>query len=169
MDRTASCSPEWGTWDRQLFKRWPLPLQNNSTMYALIYTFTKGNWIVQPYFQFADVPTNPKIGVVKGASTRAARFWRSTRSSAASRSPDGMNIFHARERRPQQAVNLLYGPGSAAGRSLLTPTFQYRALLSFGEISLYVRAVMHPGLCLRSHRQNRTSRAASSRPASVLS
>ena len=45
------------------------PVQNNSYMYAVIYTYTKGPWIVQPYFQYSNVPTNPKVGVAKGAST----------------------------------------------------------------------------------------------------
>jgi hypothetical protein len=39
-------------------------------MYALIYTYTKGNWIIQPYFQYGSVPTNLKVGAVQGASTR---------------------------------------------------------------------------------------------------
>jgi hypothetical protein len=46
------------------------PVQNNSSIYNVIYTYTKGSWIVQPYFQYTDVPTNQKIGIVKGASTR---------------------------------------------------------------------------------------------------
>ena len=44
-------------------------MQNNGSIYNVIYTFTKGPWIIQPYFQYTDVPTNPKIGIVKGAST----------------------------------------------------------------------------------------------------
>src|SRR5450631_737456 len=39
------------------------PLQNNSTMYAAIYTYTKNGWILQPYLQYSVVPTNPAIGV----------------------------------------------------------------------------------------------------------
>src|ERR1700731_4657461 len=43
---------------------------NNSQIYNLIYTYTKGSWVVQPYFQYTDVPTNPKIGIAHGASTK---------------------------------------------------------------------------------------------------
>src|SRR6185312_8773192 len=46
------------------------PVQNNSRIYDVIYTYTKGSWIVQPYFQYTNVPTNPSAGVAKGASTR---------------------------------------------------------------------------------------------------
>ena len=45
------------------------PVQNNGSIYNVIYTYSKGAWIVQPYFQYTNVPTNAKIGVVKGAST----------------------------------------------------------------------------------------------------
>ena len=51
------------------FQSLATPVQNNGSMYALIYTYTKGSWIVQPYFQYGDVPTNPKVGVTHGAST----------------------------------------------------------------------------------------------------
>ena len=45
------------------------PVQNNSTMYAVVYTYLKGAWIIQPYYQYSNVPTNPEVGVLKGAST----------------------------------------------------------------------------------------------------
>ena len=30
---------------------------NNEQIYNLIYSYTKGSWVVQPYFQYTDVPT----------------------------------------------------------------------------------------------------------------
>ncbi len=59
-----------GTLSQTAFQTLATPVQNNSSIYALIYTFAKGSWIVQPYVQFSEVPTNPAIGVVKGANTR---------------------------------------------------------------------------------------------------
>ena len=56
------------------FQTLATPVQNNSTMYALIYTYTKGAWIVQPYWQYSDVPTNPSIGVTRGATTNGGAF-----------------------------------------------------------------------------------------------
>ena len=47
---------------------------NNSQIYNLIYTYTKGNWVVQPYFQYHRCPTNAKIGITQGAGTRAGRY-----------------------------------------------------------------------------------------------
>ncbi len=45
------------------------PIQNNSMIYDLIYTYTKGPWVIQPYVQYTDVPTNLKAGIPQGAST----------------------------------------------------------------------------------------------------
>src|ERR1700719_2762618 len=52
------------------FQTYATPVQNNGSIYNVIYTYTKGPWIIQPYFQYTDVPTNASIGVVKGASTK---------------------------------------------------------------------------------------------------
>ncbi len=43
------------------------PVQNTGSIYNVIYTYTKGAWIVQPYFQYTDVPTNTSIGIANGA------------------------------------------------------------------------------------------------------
>ncbi len=51
------------------FESLATPVQNNGSIYNVIYTYTKGSWIIQPYFQYTDVPTNAQIGIVKGAST----------------------------------------------------------------------------------------------------
>ena len=46
------------------------PIQNDGSIYNVIYTFTKGPWIIQPYFQYTDVPTNTGGGHYQGASTQ---------------------------------------------------------------------------------------------------
>src|SRR5438552_10181721 len=40
----------------------PLTL-NNSQIYNLIYSYTKGAWVIQPYFQYTDVATNQSIRI----------------------------------------------------------------------------------------------------------
>src|ERR1019366_874055 len=42
--------------------------QNNGSMHAVIYTSSPGSWLVSPYFQYGNVPTNTKVGVTKGTS-----------------------------------------------------------------------------------------------------
>ena len=46
------------------FQNAATPVQNNGSIYDVIYTYSKGSWIVQPYFQYTNVPTDLKIGVV---------------------------------------------------------------------------------------------------------
>src|SRR6202023_3575433 len=43
---------------------------NNEEIYNVIYTYSHGSWLVQPYFQYTNVPTNAKIGITQGAATR---------------------------------------------------------------------------------------------------
>ena len=64
-----------GNLGQTAFQTLATPVQNNSSIYNVIYTYTKGPWIIQPYFQYTNVPTNAKIGIVKGASTTAVRYW----------------------------------------------------------------------------------------------
>ena len=61
---------------RPAFQTLATPVQNNGSIYNVIYTYTKGPWIIQPYFQYTDVPTNPSVGIVKGASDHG---WRDPR------------------------------------------------------------------------------------------
>jgi hypothetical protein len=37
------------------------PVQNNSYMHAVIYTYAKGPWVISPYFQYSKLPTNAKV------------------------------------------------------------------------------------------------------------
>ncbi len=121
------------------FQTLATPVQNNSTMYAAIYTYTKGNWIVQPYFQYSNVPTNPAIGVVKGASTRGgAVLVNHTFKHGFSLSGRG-EYLSTTGSLATQSVNLLYGPGSAGWSITLTPTYQYKRFFTRCDLS-WVRA-----------------------------
>ena len=51
------------------FRTLATPVQNNSSMYAVIYAYAKGKWIVQPYLQHTTVPTNLKAKITNGNST----------------------------------------------------------------------------------------------------
>ena len=55
------------------------PVQNNGYMHAVIYTYTKGPWIVSPYFQYGNLPTNPTVGVAEGHIRNRRRAQRQLR------------------------------------------------------------------------------------------
>jgi hypothetical protein len=123
------------------------PVQNNGSMYAVIYTWNKGSWIIQPYYQFGSVPANQKIGVVKGNSTQSGAIlvnhtfghgfslpvrWEYIASTGSAADPD--------------VVNLMYGPGSKATSITVTPTFQYGRFFLRGDISFVHLGDITPGL-----------------------
>jgi hypothetical protein len=111
------------------------PMQNNSQIYNIIYKFTKGPWIIQPYWQYTNVPTNLKIGITKGASTNGGAVLLSYAFkhgfSLAGRGEYITSTGHVAD----NAVNLLFGPGSNGWSATLTPTFQYGGLFFRGDLS----------------------------------
>ena len=111
------------------------PVQNNSTMYAAIYTYTKGAWIVQPYYQYSNVPTNPAVGVAKGASTNGGALLVSRAFKHGFSLPARVEYITTSGSPSNGAVNLLFGPGSNGTSITGTPTFQYGALFFRGDIS----------------------------------
>jgi hypothetical protein len=128
-----------GNYGQTAFQNLATPVQNNSRMYAVVYTYTKGSWVVQPYFQYTDVPTNPEIGIVKGASTRgAALLLNHSFKHGFSLSGRGEYLSTTGSAR-DESVNLLYGPGSSAWSLTVTPTYQKSRFFIRGDVSL-VRA-----------------------------
>ena len=111
------------------------PVQNNSTMYAVIYTYTKGAWIVQPYYQYSNVPTNPNVGVVKGASTNGGALLVSRTFKHGFSLPGRVEYITSSGSAAEQAVNLIFGPGSSGTSITATPTFQYGGFFFRGDIS----------------------------------
>jgi len=121
------------------------PVENNGSMYALIYTYTKGSWIVQPYYQYGSVPTNPSVGVRRGATTNGGALLLShTFRRGLSLAGRGEYIASGGSL-AQNSVNLMYGPGSSAWSLTLTPTFQQGRFFARGELSLVRANGITPG------------------------
>ena len=89
-----------GNLGQTAFRTLATPVQNNGSIYNLVYSYTKGNWIVQPYFQYTDVPTNRKIGIVQGAATRGGALLVNFNLNTTCRWRAGVSIFRARAARP---------------------------------------------------------------------
>lgn len=123
------------------------PVQNNSTMYALIYTYTKGNWIVQPYWQYSDVPTNPAVGVLKGATANGGAILVSRAFKHGFSLPARFEYITASGSAASETpyVNLLYGPGSNALSGTLTPTYQSGGFYIRGDLSWVHAGSYTPG------------------------
>lgn len=145
-----------GNLGQTAFRTLATPVQNDSSIYDVIYTYSKGNWIVQPYWQYTDVPTNQKIGILHGAATQGGallvNYNFKHKFSLAGRgeyiSSTGSPVA--------QTVNLLYGPGSGAWSATVTPTFQDHAFFIRADFSVVRANGITPGDAFGSHGLNRT-------------
>jgi hypothetical protein len=114
-------------------------------MYAVIYTYTKGAWIIQPYYQYTSVPANPKIGVVKGASTNGGALLLSRAFKHGFSLPVRWECISSSGKASEQAINLMFGPGSAGTSVTVTPTFQYGGFFFRGDLSWVHASSYTPG------------------------
>ena len=113
-----------------------VPTQNNSSIYEIIYTYSHGNWFIQPYWQYTDVPTNKQIGIPKGATTDGVALlfnYNFKHGISAALRPEYITSSGSVA---NGAVNLLYGPGSNAFAFTFTPTYQKQGFFIRAELSV---------------------------------
>jgi Putative beta-barrel porin-2, OmpL-like. bbp2 len=132
-----------GNLGQTVFETSATPVQNNSSIYNVIYTYSKGAWILQPYFQYTNVPTNAAVGVAEGASSRGVAVLLSRTFK------HGLSLAGRWEyistTGDENAVNLLFGPGSAGTSFTVTPTFQHGGLFVRGEFNFVHASSYAPG------------------------
>jgi hypothetical protein len=125
-----------GNAGQTVFQTFATPVQNNSTMHTVIYTYTKGPWIVQPYYQYSNVPTNKKVGVIKGASTNGGALTVSRAFKGGFSLPLRYEYITSSGTASSGAVNLIFGPGSSATSFTATPTYQKGGFYVRSDISM---------------------------------
>jgi len=128
------------------FQSLATPVQNNSSIYNVIYTYTKGAWIIQPYFQFTDVPTDAQIGVIKGANTTGGAILASYAFKHGFSLPVRWEYISSSGSAAQNSANLMFGPGSAGTSLTVTPTIQHGGLFARGDVSWTHASSYAPGL-----------------------
>ena len=112
------------------------PVQNNSYMHTVIYTYTKGKWIVQPYFQYSNLPTNPAVGVAKGTSSTGGALSASYAFKGGFALPARVEYLTSSGSATDGSVNLLgFGPGSSGTTFTATPTYQKGGLYVRGDLA----------------------------------
>jgi len=112
-----------------------VPVQNNGSIYNVIYTYNKGSWIIQPYWQYSDVPTNAKVGVANGATTDGFAILLSHAFSHGFSLPFRWEYITSSGSAAAKSVNLLYGAGSSATSFTITPTVQSGGFFFRGDLS----------------------------------
>ena len=127
------------------FQNYATPVQNDGSIYNVIYTYTKGPWIIQPYYQYTDVPTNATIGIVKGASTSGGAILLSHAFPHGFALAGRWEYISSSGSAAQDAVNLMYGPGSTGTSVTVTPTFQYGGFFARADLSFVHAGSYTPG------------------------
>jgi hypothetical protein len=118
---------------------------NNEQIYNLIYTYSHGSWVVQPYFQYTDVPTNTKIGIPQGAGTKGGALlltYNLKRGFSLGVRPEYISTTGSVK---NGAINLLYGSGSGAFGLTVTPCYHKDAFFLRGDFAIVHATNSTPG------------------------
>ena len=121
------------------------PIQNNSMIFDLIYTYSKNGWVIQPYVQYTDVPTNLKAGIPQGASTWGGAVLASRTLKKGFSLAGRWEYISSSGNLASNSANLLYGPGSTAWSITATPTYQYKKFFTRTDISYVSAGNVTPG------------------------
>ena len=132
-----------GNLGQTAYTTWATPTANNSFMHAVIYTYTKGPWIISPYFQYSKLPTNAKVGVPTGTSATGGALNVSYAFKSGFSLPARVEYLTSSGNATDGSFNLLgFGAGSAGTTFTATPTYQkggffVRADLAYVHASNY--------------------------------
>jgi hypothetical protein len=113
-------------------------LQNNSMIFNLIYTYTHGNWIVSPYYQYTGVPQNATIGIGAGSHTNGGAIllnYAFKHGFGLAVRPEYIKSSSGNLADPN--TNLLtIGPGTGAFSFTLTPSYVKDGFFARGDFSI---------------------------------
>lgn len=134
-----------GNYNKTAYQTAVTPVQNNSSIYEIIYTYSKAPWVIQPYFQYTNVPRNLNAGIPQGASTRGGAILVSRAFPHGFSLAGRWEYISATGSAADNAVNLMFGPGSDGLSFTVTPTLQYGGFFIRGDLS-WVHAINYvPG------------------------
>ena len=115
-------------------------LQNNGSIYNVMYTYSHENWMITPYYQFTHVPANPAIGIPSSGSTNGGALllnYNFKHGISLAVRPEYMTSSSSLPVTNVNALNLVgYGPGSGAFSFTATPTYQKGGFFLRGDISV---------------------------------
>jgi hypothetical protein len=103
---------------------------NNSQIYNLLYTYTKGPVTITPYYQYTVVKANPSIGIPVGAHTNGGAILANYNFK------HGISLSVRPEYIKSTGPNLLYGPSTGAFGFTITPTYVKDAFFIRGDFSI---------------------------------
>jgi hypothetical protein len=139
-----------GNYGKTAFRTLATPVQNNGRIYDVIFTHSKGNWFVQPYFQYTNVPTNLEAGIPQGSSTWGGAVLAAYKFKHGFSLAGRWEYITATGSISERAVTLTNGPGSSAWSVTVTPTYQNHAFFARAEFSYVHLTSFIPGAAFGS-------------------
>jgi hypothetical protein len=135
------------------------PLQNNSTIYNLIYTHTSGPWTISPNIQYTTVPKDTTLGTTKDATTFGGALYVTYAMDGGYSIAGRAEYLSSNGSDPASpfANDLLYGAGSKAWSFTITPTYQKGPFFARGEFSYVKASSTVDGLTLFGNQGSNTS------------
>jgi hypothetical protein len=119
------------------------PLQNNSTIYNLVFTHTSGPWTIVPTLQYTNVPSDAVTQVTQGNLSRSLDTFGGgvygIYTMDGGYSVAGRVEYIKANGSATDAASLLYGGDSSAWSFTITPTYQNKFFFARAELS-YVKA-----------------------------
>src|SRR6266568_3109660 len=119
---------------------------NNSQIYNLLYTYSHGHWVINPYLQYTNVPKNASIGILRGAHTNGGALlvtYNFKHGISLAARPE--YIKTSGTVLDPNAINLLYGPGSGAFAFTVTPTYVKDGFFMRGDFAIVHATNSTPG------------------------
>lgn len=121
--------------------------QNNEQIYNWIYTHSAGQWIIQPYVQYTEVPIIAGVSKAKASTFGGALLVNYSFAAVAGLSlPMRLEYIGSTGTAADGAPNLMYGAGSKAWSMTVTPTYQYKIFFARAELSYVQADSTTPGL-----------------------
>ena len=123
------------------FQTYATPVQNNGAMHAVIYTYSKGPWIISPYFQYGTYAKNYKAGIYKSTSATGGAVNVSYAFKNGVSLPIRFEyLASSGSKNDESSLNLLgFGAGSSGTTITLTPTYQKGGMFVRSDLA-YVHA-----------------------------
>ena len=129
-----------GNLSQTVFQTAATPVQNDGYMHAVIYTFTKGPWIVSPYFQYGQVAANLRAYYPyhnKATSATGGAFNLSYAFKSGFALPVRVEYLTSSGSATDHSLNLLgAGPGSSGTTFTVTPTYQKGGMYVRSDLGL---------------------------------
>jgi hypothetical protein len=134
-----------GNAGQTVFQSFAVPIQNNSRIFNVIYTYTKGSWTITPWWQYTDVPVNAAVGVTKSTSTNSGAILVNHTFGKGFSLPVRWEYISSSGNATDGSVSLLYGPGSSATSFTVTPTYQAGGFFIRGDLAFVHIGNLTPG------------------------